>query len=76
MDAAQELLKEVETKLADFPQSEKILETVEKWICKTGNILAILATLKVSSSLVEEVLSQQTQKAMHEAINSAQEEQI
>lgn len=76
MDAAQELLKEVETKLADFPQSEKILETVEKWICKTGNILAILATLKVSSSLVEKVLSQQTQKAMHEAINSAQEEQI
>jgi hypothetical protein len=76
MDAAQELLKEVETKLADFPQSEKILETVEKWICKTGNILAILATLKVSSLLVEKVLSQQTQKAMHEAINSAQEEQI
>ena len=76
MDAAQELLKEVESKLADFPQSEKILETVDKWICITGNILAILATLKVSSSLVEEVLSQQTQKAMHEAINSAQEEQI
>lgn len=76
MDAAQELLKEVETKLADFPQSEKILETVEKWICKTGNILAILATLKVSSLLVEKVLSQQTQKAMQEAINSAQEEQI
>lgn len=76
MDATQELLKEVKSKLADFPQSEKILETVDKWICKTGNILAILATLKVSSSLVEEVLSQQTQKAMHEAINSAQEEQI
>lgn len=76
MDATQELLKEVETKLADFPQSEKILETVEKWICKTGNILAILATLKVSSSLVEKVLSQQTQKAMQEAVNSAQEEQI
>lgn len=74
MDAAQELLKEVKSKLADFPQSEKILETVEKWICKTGNILAILATLKVSSSLVEKVLSQQTQKAMQEAINSAQEE--
>lgn len=76
MDAAQELLKEVESKLADFPQSEKILETVDKWICKTGNILAILATLKVSSSLIEEVLSQQTQKAMQEAINSTQEEQI
>lgn len=76
MDAAQELLKEVESKLADFPQSEKILETVDKWICKTGNILAILATLKVSSSLIEEVLSQQTQKAMHEAVNSTQEEQI
>ena len=76
MDAAQELLKEVKSKLADFPRSEKILETVEKWICKTGNILAILATLKVSSSLVEEVLSQQTQKAMQEAINSVQEEQI
>lgn len=76
MDVAQELLKEVESKLADFPQSEKILETVDKWICKTGNILAILATLKVSSSLVEKVLSQQTQKAMHEAINSTQEEQI
>ena len=76
MDAAQELLKEVKSKLADFPQSEKILETVDKWICKTGNILAILATLKVSSSLIEEVLSQQTQKAMHEAVNSAQEEQI
>ena len=76
MDAAQELLKEVKSKLADFPQSEKILETVDKWICKTGNILAILATLKVPSSLVEEVLSQQPQKAMHEAINSAQEEQI
>lgn len=76
MDATQELLKEVKSKLADFPQSEKILETVDKWICKTGNILAILATLKVSSSLVEEVLSQQTQKAMQEAINSAQEEQI
>lgn len=76
MDAAQELLKEVETKLEDFPQSEKILETVDKWICKTGNILAILATLKVSSSLIEEVLSQQTQKAMQEAINSTQEEQI
>lgn len=74
MDAAQELLKEVKSKLADFPQSEKILETVDKWICKTGNILAILATLKVSSSLVEEVLSQQTQKAMQEAINSTQEE--
>lgn len=76
MDATQELLKEVKSKLADFPQSEKILETVDKWICKTGNILAILATLKVSSSLVEEVLSQQTQKAMHEALNSVQEEQI
>lgn len=76
MDAAQELLKEVKSKLADFPQSEKILKIVEKWICKTGNILAILATLKVSSSLVEEVLSQQTQKAMHEALNSVQEEQI
>ena len=76
MDAAQELLKEVETKIEDFPKSEKILETVDKWICKTGNILAILATLKVSSSLIEEVLSQQTQKAMQEAINSTQEEQI
>lgn len=74
MDATQELLKEVESKLADFPQSEKILKTVDKWICKTGNILAILATLKVSSSLVEEVLSQQTQKTMQEAINSTQEE--
>lgn len=74
MDATQELLKEVKSKLADFPQSEKILETVEKWICKTGNILAILATLKVSSSLIEKVLSQQTQKAMQEAINSTQEE--
>lgn len=76
MDATQELLKEVETKLADFPQSEKILEKLDKWICITGNILAILATLKVSSSLVEKVLSQQTQKAMQEAVNSTQEEQI
>ena len=76
MDATQELLKEVKSKLADFPGSEQILEMVDKWICKTGDILAILATLKVSSSLVEEVLSQQTQKAMQEAINSVQEEQI
>ena len=76
MDAAQELLKEVESKLADFPGSEKILEAIDKWICKTGGILSILATLKVSSSLVEEVLSQQTQKAMQEAVNSTQEEQI
>lgn len=76
MDAAQELLKEVESKLADFPQSEKILGAIDKWICITGNILAILATLKVSSSLVEKVLSQQTQKAMQEAVNSTQEEQI
>ena len=76
MDATQELLKEVKSKLADFPQSEKILETVDKWICKTGNILAIFATLKVSSSLVEKVLSQQMQKAMQEAVNSTQEEQI
>ena len=57
MDATQELLKEVESKLADFPQSEKILKKLDKWICITGNILAILATLKVSSSLVEKVLS-------------------
>ena len=76
MDAAQELLKEVESKLADFPQSEKILKKLDKWIWITGNILSILATLKVSSSLVEEVLSQQTQKAMQEAINSVQKEQI
>lgn len=76
MDAAQELLKEVESKLADFPQSEKILKKLDKWIYITGNILAILATLKVSSSLVEKVLSQQTQEAMQEAINSTQEEQI
>lgn len=76
MDAAQELLKEVESKLADFPGSEKILGAIDKWICKTGDILAILATLKVPSSLVEEVLSQQTQKAMHEAINSVQKEEI
>lgn len=75
MDVAQELLKEVESKLADFPQSEKILKKLDKWICITGNILAILATLKVSSSLVEKVLSQQTQEAMQEAINSTQEEQ-
>ena len=76
MDATQELLKEVESKLADFPQSEKILKKLDKWIYITGNILAILATLKVSSSLVEKVLSQQTQEAMQEAINSTQEEQI
>lgn len=76
MDATQELLKEVESKLADFPRSEKILEKLDKWICITGNILAIFATLKVSSSLVEKVLSQQTQKAMQEAVNSTQEEQI
>lgn len=76
MDATQELLKEVESKLADFPESEQMLKMVDKWIYKTGNILAILATLKVSSSLIEEVLSQQTQKAMQEALNSTQEEQI
>ena len=76
MDATQELLKEVESKLADFPGSEKILGAIDKLIFITGYILEILSNLNVSSSLVEKVLSQQTQKAMHEAVNSTQEEQI
>lgn len=57
LEPAQKLLKELETKLPKDIDKDEILSMAEKWLCASGNFLAMFEDLKICDELLKEVLS-------------------